>query len=46
MITDQHILAPRTESQPIDELNQSIVLSDTAAAMSSNPPRTDREAKE
>lgn len=46
MIADQHTLAPRTESRPIDELNKRVVLSDIAAATISNPPRADREAKE
>ena len=46
LIIDQHILAPRTESQPTDELNKSVVLSDIKVATSSNPLRADREAKE
>lgn len=46
MITDQHDLASRTENQPFDGLNKSVMFSDTTATTSSNPPRTDREAKE
>lgn len=45
MITDQHILALRTESPPSDELNKRVVLSDTGAAMSSNPQEQTEKLK-